>query len=207
MEFENLKSAAKEITMPEEMKRRIAHNCKNQIVNTMEEHTMNNRKNNSFFRKPAAVFAVLAVCLSISVTALAATGTLKGFFRDITNWQGAVVGTSYEQATDEIRMDVTVNSNELTVLATFVDANKFPYRDSELLGIAEYKIVNTDGKVVKEGATNQSSPVLNGQSAMIIDLNDIESGSYKLVVSAFVSEKKADQPLNINGVWECEFSK
>ena len=42
MEFENLKSAAKEITMPEEMKRRIAHNCKKQIVNTMEEHTMNN---------------------------------------------------------------------------------------------------------------------------------------------------------------------
>ena len=207
MEFENLKSAAKEITMPEEMKRRIAHKCKNQIVNTMEEHTMNNRKNNSFFRKPAAVLAVLAVCLSLSVTALAATGVLQGFFRDITNYSGAIVGTSYEQATDEIRMDVTVNSNELTVLATFVDANKFPYRDSELLGIAEYKIVNTDGKVVKEGATNQSSPVLNGQSAMIIDLNDIESGSYKLVVSAFVSEKKADQPLNINGVWECEFSK
>ena len=57
MEFENLKSVAKEITMPEEMKRRIAHNCKKQMVNTMEEHTMNNRKNNSFFRKPAAIFA------------------------------------------------------------------------------------------------------------------------------------------------------
>jgi len=42
---------------------------------------------------------------------------------------------------------------------------------------------------------------------MIIDLNDIEAGSYKLVVNTFVSEKKADQPLNINGVWECEFSK
>ena len=67
--------------------------------------------------------------------------------------------------------------------------------------------MNEDGKVVKEGATNQSSPVLNGQSAMIIDLNDIEVGSYKLVVNTFVSEKKADQPLNINGVWECEFSK
>lgn len=168
---------------------------------------MNKQKNNSFFRKPAAVFAALTVCLTLSVTVLATNGELKGYFRDIMNFTGAIVDTSYEQATDEIRMDVTVNSNELTVLATFVDANKFPYRDSELLGIAEYKIVNADGKVVKEGATNQSSPVLNGQSAMIIDLNDIESGSYKLVVSAFVSEKKADQPLNINGVWECDFSK
>ena len=143
MEFENLKSAAQEITMPEEMKRRIAHNCK-QIETTMEEHNMNNRKNTSFFRKPAAVFVALAVCLSLSVTALAATGVLQGFFRDITNFSGAIVGTSYEQATDEIDMDVTVNGNELTVQASFVDPAKFPYRETELLGIAEYQIVNTD---------------------------------------------------------------
>ena len=158
MEFENLKSAAKAITMDDEMNRRIARNCKKQIVNTMEEHTMSNRKNNPFFRKPAAVFAALAVCLSLSVTALAAPGVVQGFFRDIKNFSGAIVDISYEQATDEIRMDVTVNSNELTVLATFVDANKFPYRDSELLGIAEYKIVNLDGKVVKEGATTSPPP-------------------------------------------------
>lgn len=207
MEFENLKSAANEIRMPEEMKRRITHNCKNQILSTMEEHTMKIRKNNSFFRKPAAVFAALAVCLSLSVTALAATGVLQGFFRDITNYSGAIVGTSYEQATNEISMNVTVNGNELTVLTTFVNPDKFPYREAELLGIADYQIVDANSKVVQEGATNQSSPVLNGQSAMIIDLNDIEAGSYKLVVNAFVSEKKADQPLIINGSWNAAFLK
>ena len=206
MEFENLKSAAQEITMPEEMKRRIAHNCK-QIETTMEEHNMNNRKNTSFFRKPAAVFAALAVCLSLSVTALAATGVLQGFFRDITNFSGAIVGTSYEQATDEIDMDVTVNGNELTVQASFVDPAKFPYRETELLGIAEYQIVNTDGKVIAEGATDKSSPVMNGQASFVIDLDDLETGSYKLIVNSFVSEKKADQPLNISGTWECEFYK
>ena len=206
MEFENLKSAAQEITMPEEMKRRIAHNCK-QIETTMEEHNMNNRKNTSFFRKPAAVFAALAVCLSLSVTALAATGVLQGFFRDITNHSGAIVGTSYEQATNEIDMDVTVNGNELTVLATFVNPNKFPYRESELLGIAEYQIMNAEGKIVQEGGTDKSTPVVNGQVSIVLELNDIETGSYKLVVNSFVSEKKADQPLNISGNWECEFSK
>ena len=149
MEFGNLKSAAQEITMPEERKRRIAHNCK-QIETTMEEHNMNNRKNTSFFRKPAAVFAALAVCLSLSVTALAATGVLQGFFRDITNHSGAIVGTSYE-ATDEIDMDVTVDGDELTVLATFVDPNKFPYRESQLLGIADYRIMDAEGNVVQEG--------------------------------------------------------
>lgn len=206
MEFENLKSAAKEITMPEEMKRRIAHNCKNKFVNTMEEHTMKNRKNNSFFKKPAAVFAALAVCLSISVTALAATGTLRGFFRDITNWQGAVVGTSYEQATDEIDVNVSGNDEELTVLATFVDPQIFPYREVEMLGIAEYCIVDTNGKTVSKGAA-ASAEVVNGRAAVSIQLDDLDSGSYRLMISAFVGEKKAEQPLNINGNWECEFSK
>ena len=206
MEFENLKSAAQEITMPEEMKRRIAHNCK-QIETTMEEHNMNNRKNTSFFRKPAAVFAALAVCLSLSVTALAATGVLQGFFRDITNHSGAIVGTSYEQATDEIDMDVTVDGDELTVLATFVDPNKFPYRESQLLGIADYRIMDAEGNVVQEGATDKFIPVANGQASIVLELNELATGSYKLIVTAFVSEKKADQPLNISGTWECEFSK
>ena len=206
MEFENLKSAAQEITMPEEMKRRIAHNCK-QIETTMEEHNMNNRKNTSFFRKPVAVFAALAVCLSLSVTALAATGVLQGFFRDITNHSGAIVGTSYEQATDEIDMDVTVDGDELTVLATFVDPNMFPYRESQLLGIADYRIMDAEGNVVQEGATDKFTPVANGQASIVLELNELATGSYKLIVTAFVSEKKADQPLNISGTWECEFSK
>lgn len=206
MEFENLKYVAQEITMPEEMKRRIAHNCKKQILNTMEEHTMNNRKNNSFFRKPAAVFAVLAVCLSLSVTALAATGVLQGFFRDITNYSGAIIGTSYEQASDEINRDVTVNGDEMTVRATFADPQMAPYVYAERLGIAQYRIVDGNGKIVKEGSV-ESTEVINGQAAVSINLNDVDDGSYRLIVTAFVSEKKADQPLNINGNWECEFSK
>ena len=206
MEFGNLKSAAQEITMLEEMKRRIAHNCK-QIETTMEEHNMNNRKNTSFFRKPAAVFVALAVCLSLSVTALAATGVLQGFFRDITNHSGAIVGTSYEQATDEIDMDITVDGDELTVLATFVDPNKFPYRESQLLGIADYRIMDAEGNVVQEGATDKFTPVANGQASIVLELNELATGSYKLIVTAFVSEKKADQPLNISGTWECEFTK
>ena len=205
MEFENLKSAAQEITMPEEMKRRIAHNCK-QIETTMEEHNMNNRKNTSFFRKPAAVFAALAVCLSLSLTALAATGVLQGFFRDITNYSGAIVGTCYEQATDEIKMDVTVNGDELTVMVSFANPQMAPYVYAEQLGIAQYRIVDVNGKEVKEGSAG-SAEVVNGQASVNIELDGISNGSYKLIVTAFVSEKKADQPLNINGNWECEFSK
>ena len=166
------------------------------------------KTNNSptFFRKPAAVFVAAALCLSLSVTTLAATGVLNGYFRDITNWQGAIVGLSYEQATDEIGMEVTVNGNELTALVTFFNPQDLPYRETEKLGIAAYRIVDANGNVVKEGAA-ESTEVVNGQATISIKLDDIDSGSCKLIVTAFVSEKKADQPLNLNGRWECNFTK
>ena len=203
MDYEELKSAAETITMPEEAKRRIVRNCKNQIFNSRKENIM---KYNTFIRKPATVFVAVVLCISLSVTALAATGILKGYFKDITNWQGAVTGTSYEQATDEIGMNVTVSVDELTVLATFVDPQIFPYREIENLGIAAYKIVNAKGTVVKEGAV-ESTEISNGQATVNIQLNEIDSGNYKLIVTAFFGEKKAEQPLNINGNWECAFTK
>lgn len=163
-------------------------------------------KYNKTFRKPAAVLAVLAICLILSVSAVAASGAVKGYFRDITNWQGAVVGTSYEQATEEIGMRVTVNGNELTVLSTFSIPQEFPYREIEKLGIAAYQILDTNGKPVKEG-TAEATKIVNGQAAVCIQLGDIDSGDYRLVVTAFVAEKKAEQPLKLNGYWECNFTK
>lgn len=144
--------------------------------------------------------------LAIEETAVAATGVLQGFFQDITNWQGAVVGTSYEQATNEISMDVTVKGNELTALATFVNPQMAPYSEAEKLGIASYQIVDANGKVVAAAAA-ESTEIVNGQAAVSIQLDGMDSGSYKLVVTAFVAEKKAEQPLNISGTWECAFIK
>ena len=158
-------------------------------------------KHHNRVRKPAAVVAVLAVCLTLSVTVLAAPGILQGYFRDITNWQGAIVGLSYEQATDEIGMEVTVNGNELTALVTFFNPQALPYRATEKLGIAAYRILDDGVEVV------HALEVVNGQAAVSIKLDDIDSGSCKLIVTAFVSEKKADQPLNLNGRWECNFTK
>lgn len=200
MDYKKLKSAAETITMPEDVKHRIVRN-----LSSRKERTMNT-KNHTFLRKPAAVLITAALCIALSVSAVAASGVLKGYFRDITNWQGAVVGTSYEQATDEIDMNITVNGNDLTVLATFAIPQEFPYREIENLGIAAYRIVDANGKAVKEG-TAESAEVVGGQAAMGIGLDDIDCGCYKLIVTAFVAGKKAEQPLNINGSWECVFSK
>ena len=163
-------------------------------------------KHRNNVRKPVAVMAALAICLTLSVTVLATTGIGRGFFRDITNWQGAIVGTSYEQATDEISMCVAVSGNELTVLATFSIPQEFPYREAEKLGIAAYRIVDANGRAVKEGAA-EATKVVNGQAAILIPMEGIDSGDYNLIVTAFVAEKKAEQPLNLNGYWACAFTK
>ena len=166
---------------------------------------------NKTFRELISVLVILGLCLSLTACNISEKSTTepnpeKGYFRDIKNIWGAVVGTSYEQATNEIDMSVTVNSDELAVLATFADPQMFPYRAAEKLGIAAYQIVDVNGKVVKEGAA-ESTEVVNGQAAVNIQLDKIDSGSYKLIITAFVSEKKFEQPLNINGNWECTFAK
>ena len=167
---------------------------------------MKTNRNHTFIRKPAVILAAVVLCVSLSATALATTGVLKGFFKDVTNWQGAVVGTSYEQATDEIDVSVTVNGDELMVLATFVDPSIFPYREIEKLGIAAYSIEDMNGKTVKEGAV-ESVEIADGKAAVSVQLDDIDSGSYRLMITAFVGGKKAEQPLNISGNWECTFTK
>lgn len=206
MEYEKLKAAAETITMSDEMKQRMIRNCTNEILKSRKEIVMKKNKSNTIFRKPAIAFASMAICLSLSVTALATTDAGKGFFKDITNWYGAVVGTSYEQATDEISINVIVEGNEMTVLTNFVDCKKMPYSEVEKLGIAEYKIVDKDGKVLKEGMT-ETNKIVNGQVSVNIPLNDVNNGSYNLIVTKFISEKKADQPLSIEGNWECSFTK
>lgn len=203
MKYEMLKTAAEAITMPEEMKCRIAEHCRTQL-DTRKEPVMKSR---AVFKKRTAILVALALCLVLSVTALGATGVLGGFFRDVTNWQGAVVGTSYEQATDEIDVKAAVNGDALTVLAVFADPQMAPYCEAELLRIAEYKIVDADGKVVKEGTETAASEVIDGQAAVAIPLADLADGDYTLIVSAFVTEKKADQPLPLNGSWTCTFTK
>lgn len=197
MESEMLKNAAKTIIMPEDMKYRIWEACKNQ--SDRPDKAMN------VIRKPIAAAAVLTVCICLSIPAVAVSEDLRGFFKDITNFCGMVVGTSYEQATDEMDVCVVVKGDELIVEAAFSNPQK-PSFEAEKMGIASYQIADQNGSVIKEGSI-EAVEIVNGQATMNIELKDISYGSYKLTVTAFTSEKKADQPMEIHGKWTCEFRK
>ena len=205
MDMKEFANSMQSIEMPEEMQTRILDNCYKKI-NQETEYKIMTKKTNRFLKKPLATAAAVALCLCIGgVTAIAATG--KGFFKDVTRWDGAVTGTVYEQSTDEIDITVTEATDSLTVVATVVDSTMVPYMTFDEMRIGSYKIVDASGAVVIEGVSNEMLPYQNGQITVSIPLENLESGTYKLIVDSFVGGSKADQLLTISGNWECEFTK
>ena len=205
MDMKEFAQTVQKIEMPDEMQTRILNNCYKKI-NQETEYKIMSKKTNSYFKKPLATAAALALCICVGgVTVLATTG--KGFFKDIMGWDGAITGTAYEQATDEIDIAVTDVSDSLTVVATVVNPTIVPYMTFDEMRIGSYKIIDSLGNVVVEGMSNVMLPYENGQIRVAIPLENLESGTYKLIIDSFVGGSKADQPLEIHGNWECEFSK
>lgn len=205
--MELLEKKVKEIEMPADMKARIIKNCYQKSMN-MEIKTMTKKSKNNFFKKPVVAVASLALCLFFTgVTVLAASGQLKGFFKDIKNWTGAVTGTSYEQATDEITVKVVEVTDELTVQATMVNPSAAPYGFIEEFGIHSFVVKDMSGKVVLKGSATTMVEIDNGQATIKIPLENLAAGTYTLVIDAFVGSSKADQPLVIHGDWEYEFTR
>ena len=204
----NMKEFAKtmqNIEMSDEMQSRILDNCYKKINQEMEYITMS-KKTNRFFKKPLATAAAIALCLCVGgVTALATTG--KGFFKDIIGWDGAITGTAYEQATDEIEITVLDVTDSLTVVATVVNPTMVPYMTFDEMRIGSYKIADSLGNIIVEGVSNEMLPYENGQITVFIPIGNLESGTYKLIVDTFVGGSKADQPLTVSGNWECEFTR
>lgn len=205
MDIKEFAKTMQNIEMPDEMQARILDNCYKKI-NKETEYKIMTKQTNRFFKKPLATAAAVALCLCIGgVTAIAATG--KGFFKDVTRWDGAITGTAYEQATEEISIAVTEVTDTLTVVATVVDPTIVPYMTFDEMRIGSYKILDSVGTVVIEGAFSEMLQYENGQIAVLIPLENLENGTYKLVIDSFVGGSKADQPLVVSGNWECEFTK
>lgn len=199
MVYKELKKSVEEIKMSDEMKNRIIKNCYSQLSNE-EENVM--KKTNVRFKKMLPLVAVLVVCV-ISVGAVVANH-LRGF-NDVTKGT-AVVGTVYDEAKEMVKLGAEVKDN-LIVSAEFVEFNKPPYIEIDVMDINSYKIIDNSGKVVKEGTAKSTSEFENGKVSFEVPLDNVAAGEYKLVINEFVGSKKADQPLQIKGTWECPFVK
>lgn len=199
MEFRDLKHSVEKIELSNEMKNRIIQNCRLSAAHEMEEISMKNRVN---FKKLMPVAAVLALCICVS----AAAASHFGLFKDVTNWSGAVTGTEYVQATDEIEVSAVVEQGILTITADFLSPDTVPYSELETISVGSYQIVDVSGSVIAEGESDDSIEIIDGEAKMTVSLEVVDSGEYKLLINTFIGSKKADQPLKISGSWECDFT-
>ena len=105
----------------------------------------------------------------------------------------------------KIKFQTCYRYGELSVIITIVNPEKLPYKESELFGIKSYRIEDMSGKSVVKDCASDMVSMSREQMIIKLPLENLENGTYKLVIEEFVSEKKADQPLIISGNWECGF--
>ena len=190
---EKLKETVENIRMPMDMKKRLVRNC-----------TVKRRQNPIPARKKlSAAVSLLALCLAIPTGAFAA-GKL-GIMRDVKNWQGAITGQVYENATDSISVSVGVEDATLLVTTALVYPDERPFRYIEQLSILEYRIENQSGKKVLKGKETACYPLIDHEAHIPLPISDLPAGSYTLKITSFSGNAKAEQPLPILGHWEHSF--
>ena len=187
MDFYGIKENVEAIRLPEDVRLRICHNLKHR-----KEHTIMKKQ----YRKPLTIAALL-LCLALPLGAGAA-GKL-GHFRDILGWNGAIVGTAYDNATDEIEVTAKPEGNTLLVTVRLLMPEKAPYREVEALALGSCYFTDESGDRIAELPGTDALPLLGNTLTFRLDM---EEGAYALHIESFVGSKKAEQDLVISGDWE-----
>ena len=185
-------------------------------IKNMEERTMSKPKITT--KRTLAIAAVLALCLVVvCMTPLASS--IRGFFSDIIRFDGAVTGTQYENATNDIKVDVlevtSENGNVIIPLElSFENPTEAPFPYIQEVAVSEYKIVDSSNKEIiktKVSATDgKKGTINNGKVLVNLSLNDtkLKSGEeYTIVIEKMYGLAKADAPLHITGTWKCNFTR
>ncbi len=116
-------------------------------------------------RAAIAVAAVLCIAL---IGIPAAAGAFEGFYKDITRFDGAVVGVTYENATDEISIEVSgADASGMSVDIILLEmGGKEPYKylAGGEMALGDFKILNSGGVEVYsvEGVGEQSASIEDG---------------------------------------------
>lgn len=178
-------------------------------LNKLEGKNMNKFKNITWLKKVGTVAAVLTICTITVVSA----GALTGYFKDVKNFSGAIVGTEYINATNNIQMNVLETTDEYISLdIKFTNPNEAPFAFIQELYVTEYIVIdqnNNEVFVVNSDVENSSTAVIEADGVLIKlpakNLNIEET--YTLKINTIYGLAKAEQPLKITGDWKCEFKR
>ena len=183
-------------------------------IKNMEERTMSKPK--FTIKRTMAIAAVLALCLVvICMTPLASS--IKGFFSDIVRFDGAITGTKYENATNDIKVDVLELTSEngnlnIPLGLTIQNPTEAPFPYIQEIAVSEYKILDNNNKEIiktKLSAEDGDKGIISDGKVLItlsLDSEKIKSGEeYTIVIEKMYGLAKADAPLHITGTWKCNF--
>ena len=190
----------------------------NEEIKNMEVNTMSKPKGRITIKRTLAIVAVLALCV-ITVTMTPLANSIKGFFSDIVRFDGAITGTRYENATNDIKVDILELTSEngniiIPLVLTFENPTEAPFPYIQEVAISEYRILDANNKEIEKvrvsaedgdkGTVNEGNVLVN----LLLNDTEFEKGKeYKIVIEKMYGLAKAEAPLHITGSWECEFVK
>ena len=182
-------------------------------INKMEEKDMVKPKNITWIKRFGTIAAVVTLCIMTVVCA----NPIKGFFKDIMRWDGAIVGTEYINATNDLKITASEMRSEngntiLSLEIAFENKNEAPFSFIQEIAIADFKILDRDSKeilVVSESIEESVKGTIK-DGKVLIDLPIGEAklntnDKYFIVIDSIHGLAKAEQSLKINGTWKCEF--
>ncbi|MDO4532024.1 MAG: hypothetical protein Q4C06_08595, partial [Bacillota bacterium] len=145
MDRNRLKTAVESIELSASARERIADNC----IKKLETNPSVSPEKRSFsLKRSLLIAALLLFCLPVIGMAV----TQKGVFRDVKNLFGAVVGTEYEAAPNEVALTLAAEENMLT-LTVSLPKDTPPFCYCETLQLPAYSILDEGGHTILRSST------------------------------------------------------
>lgn len=179
-----------------------------------------NRRERRGWGRTAVAAAVLVCVISGCICIPSIASSAEGFYQDIVRWwDGAVTGTVYENAAQEIQIQASpavVEDGKLVIplTVTFLEmGSKEPY--IYLMGgaaaLGDYQITDALGTEIysAHGQQETAGELEDGKAAFMqpAGVETLSKGEkYILVIESVYGLQKAEQPLEMKGHWECEFT-
>ncbi|MBQ7858553.1 MAG: hypothetical protein IJ347_00245 [Faecalibacterium sp.] len=205
-----LQKKLNEIPLPPQLHARCVQGIKTAQQEMEKKKMKYTEPNNAVkFRLPKRAFAVFAAAVcTLALAGSALAGPIKGFFADVTRWDGAVTGTEYHAQPDELALTAAVQGQDLVVDVHFEMPDEAPYAFLEQFAAGKYQVLDAAGSVVAEGEKSEAAAVQSGQVQLVLPgaAAHLAAGQYTLQLTEFIGSAKADQPLPILGSWQCGFA-
>ena len=157
------------------------------------------------------VAAVAALVLTVSILGRGAVfaDSIRGFFSDVTRFDGAVVGTEYHNATEEIAVTASADDHSIIVNAQFLYPKDAPYAFISEISLEKITLTDGSGSILMQFEKSSATSISNGEAQVSIPLDGRTldaNEEYILYFDTVVGHAKAEQPLPMDGNWSCTIS-